>query len=77
MSIRLTISDIVYDGTQLKFKDDLVIKITLVINHLNQSKRQKAIDLYKTIRGRLCLCWKTQRSSQVYLHIKQFVSSII
>jgi len=50
-----TISDLVYDGKQFKSKADLVAKITLAINHLNQSQRHKVIDLYKAIRSRLCI----------------------
>jgi len=49
-----TISDLVYDGKKFQSKEDLVEKITIVINQLNQSKRSKVLDLYKTIRSRLC-----------------------
>lgn len=49
-----TISDLVYDGNQFNGKDGLVQKITAVINHLNANKRYKLIDLYKSIRHRLC-----------------------
>jgi len=49
-----TISDLVYDGNQFKCKEDLVLKITSVIKHLNQFSRHKVEDLYSSIGGRLC-----------------------
>jgi len=49
-----TISDLVYDGNQFNNREDLVGKITTVINSLNANKRHKVIDLYKSIRHRLC-----------------------
>jgi len=49
-----TISDLVYDGKQFTCKDELVHKITAVINHLYRSKREKVVDLHNVIRSRLC-----------------------
>ena len=49
-----TISDLVYDGNQFHYKEDLLRKVNAVINSLNANKRNKVIDLYKSIRGRLC-----------------------
>ena len=46
---RKTISDLVYDAKQIKSIDELVNKITSVINYLNQCKRNKVRDLYRSI----------------------------
>ena len=48
------ISDMVYDGKQFRNKNDLVTKITNVINDLNSTLRPKVLNLYKSIRHRLC-----------------------
>ena len=53
-----TISDLVCDENQFNGKQDLVRKITATINGLNDNKRYKVIDLYKSIRGRLCAVLK-------------------
>jgi len=53
-----TISDVVYGGKQFQSKEDLVEKITIVINQLKQSKRSKVLDLCKTIRSQLCTVLK-------------------
>ena len=48
------ISDQVYDDPQFRNTNQLMEKIKYVINLINQHKREKILDLYKSIRGRLC-----------------------
>ena len=56
-----TISEPVYDGKQFTCKDELVHKITAVMNHLNRSKREKVVDLYNVIRSRLIYVLQKRR----------------
>jgi len=48
------ISDQVYDGPQFININTLSEKVKYVINDINRSQRQKVLDLYKSIRSRLC-----------------------
>ena len=48
------ISDFVYDGNQFSSTEDLVQKITFAIMHINQCKREKVLDLFRSFIGRLC-----------------------
>lgn len=48
------ISDRVYDGPQFRNKVDLVKKIDETIRDINESKRSQIVNLYGTIRSRLC-----------------------
>lgn len=54
------ISDLVYDGKQFSGKNDLVLKITNVINELNSTSRHKVLNLFKSIRHRLCIVLEKQ-----------------
>ena len=48
------ISDRVYDGPQFQNKSDLRAAIADAILHINKQDRGRIIELYKTIRSRLC-----------------------
>ena len=52
-----TICDLVYDGKQFTCKDELVHKITAVINHFDRSKREKVVNLYNVC----VICYKKRR----------------
>ena len=49
-----TISDLVYDGPPLVNTDNLLKKIIDVIYLINYTKRQNILDLYESIRNKLC-----------------------
>jgi len=53
------ISDLVYDGPQFDNLKDLQRKISEVIEIINSTKRQVIIDLYGSVRGRLCKVLKS------------------
>lgn len=48
------ISDIVYDGAQYKNKAELCLSIKNAIHLINSSRRHIVIELYRSIRSRLC-----------------------
>ena len=48
------ISDQVYDGLQFVSTRELCAKVKNVIDTINQSQSQKILNLYTSIRGRLC-----------------------
>lgn len=54
------ISDLVYDGKQFHSKQDLITKITKVINELNSTGRQKILNLFGSIKYRLCTVLEKQ-----------------
>ena len=48
------IPDNVYDNPQLMNINKLADKLQIVIYDINQSHKKKILDLYKSIRSRLC-----------------------
>ena len=48
------LSDQVYDGAQFVHAVRLTEKLGNVIDEINRCQRQKVLDLYESVRGRLC-----------------------